>query len=295
MKYKVFLSASNDEKDEYVVNWFSDLLKEYHLIPILAIKIRQPRPPPDKIKGLIKDSNGFVGLLTKRDKIHGKDSWKAPEWVQNEIGMAFDSDKHIVAFIEKGVDDKGIVGRITDYVYFDRSALASSENEIRGALKNFRDFVDDDYKEHDVPVRKLGEPLSDLDMAIQGLGKWILKKRYNRLDVSLKKPFLVLSIVSAILIYLGLDYLYGLKIVGLYGAIFCLIMALAIIAGISSALYSRCGECKSYFSVDEKPLKTSDLKYVTQFIPDNDVVRVECSVCGRFYYGYRKKETGKEQ
>jgi hypothetical protein len=293
MKYKVFLSASADEKDKYVVEWFKGLLREYDLIPIFATEIHQPRPPPDKIKSLIRDSNGFVGLLTRREKIQRKDSWKGPDWVQNEVGMAFDSDKPIIMFIEEGVDDKGITGRITDYVLFDRNVLATSENKIRKALKNFRDFVDADYKEHDVAIRKLGDPLTNLDMAIISAGKWLLKKKYNKLDVSLKKPFLILIIVSLIPIYLTYDYLYGSKIVGLYGVIFCLVVALTIYVAIGTALNNRCEECKSYFSIDEKPLKTSDLKHVSQLIPHNDVVRIECSVCGHFYYGYRAKETGR--
>jgi hypothetical protein len=295
MKYKVFLSASADEKDKHVVEWFKGLLHEHDLIPIFATEIHQPRPPHDKIKDLIRDANGFVGLLTRREKIQGKDSWKGPDWVQNEVGIAFDSDKQIMMFIEKGVDDKGITKRITDYILFDRNDLTGCENEIRGALKNFRDSVDADYKEHDVAIRKLGDPLTDLEMAIISAGKWLLKKRYNRLDVSLKKQFLILTLVSLIPSYLAYDYFFGSKIIGLYGATLCLVVVAIIYIAIGAALKSRCRDCKSYFSIDEKPLKTSDLKYVSQLIPHNDVVRIECSVCGHFYYGYRPKEERREE
>lgn len=294
MKYKVFLSASADEKDEHVVDWFKSLLHEYDLIPVLAREIRQPEPPQNKIKSLIRDSHGFVGLLTRREKIQGKDSWKGPDWVQNEVGIAFDSDKPIMMFVEKGVDDKGITGRITDYILFDRNNLTEYEAEIRKALKNFRDSVDAEYKEHDVPIRKLGDPLTNLDMAIISAGKWLLKKRYNRLNVSLKKQFLILIIISIIPSYLAYDYFFGSKIIGLYGATICLGVVAIIYIAIGAALNNRCRECKSYFSIDEKPLKTSDLKYVSQLIPHNDVVRIECSECGHFYYGYRPKEERRE-
>jgi hypothetical protein len=290
MKYRIFLSASTHEEDMHIVAWFRGLLQEYDLIPIFAIEVRQPRPPHDKIKELIRVSNGFVGLLTRREKIQGKDSWKGPDWVQNEVGMAFDADKPIIMFIENGVDDKGITKRITDCVLFDRKNLTRYENAVRQALKNFRDFVDADYKEHNVPIHKLGDPLSNFEMAIIRTGRWILEKKYKRLNVSLKKAFLILTVVSLIFVYLVYDYFFVFKIVGLYGATFCLVIVILIYITIGAALRSRCTECKSYFSFGEKPLNTSDLKYVSQLLPNNDVVRIECSECGYFYYGYRPKE-----
>lgn len=192
-------------------------------------------------------------------------------------------------FIEEGVEDKGITSRITDYVLFDRSDLTKSEHEIRKALRNLRDSMDIEYKEHDVEIRKLGDPLSNLDWAIIQAGKWLLRKKYNRLDVSLKKPFTLLILFSFVPLFFVYDYFFGSKIVGVYGLIFCLILAMLIYVAIGLALNSRCEKCKSYFSIDEKPLKTSDLKHVSQFIPDNEVKRIQCEVCGHFDYGYRPK------
>lgn len=290
MTYRVFLSASAHKEDKRVIEWFKDLLQDYDFVPIFATDIPQPIPPQDKIKSLIRDSNGFVGVLTRRQKIEGKEYWKGPDWVQNEVGMAFDSDKPIMMFIEKGVNDKGITNRVTDYVLFDRNNLEESEKEIRKALRNLRHFMDMEYKEYDVDIRKLGDPLTNLDWAIIQAGKWLLRKKYDRLDVSLKKPFILLTLFSFVPIFLVYDYFFGSKIVGVYGLFFCLIVAIPIYVAIGLSLNSRCEKCKSYFSLDEKPLKTSDLRYVSQFIPDNEVKRVECEVCGHFYYGYRPKK-----
>jgi hypothetical protein len=290
MLYKIFLSASTHEEDVNVVTWFRSLLREYNLVPIFAVEIPQPRPPQDKIKALIRDSNGFVGLLTRREKIQGKDSWKGVDWVQNEVGMAFDADKPMVMFIEEGVDDEGLSKRITDCVFFDRNDLTRYEKNVRQALKSFGDYVDANYKEHNVSIRKLGDPVTNFEMAVISAGRWLLEKRYKRLNVSLKKPFAVLTVVSLILIYLAFDFFYGFKIVGLYGTISCLVIAILIFIIIGTALGSRCTECKSYFSFGEKPLKTSDLRYVSQLTSNNDVVRIECSECGYFYYGYRPRE-----
>lgn len=290
MTYRVFLSASAHKEDKRVIEWFKDLLQDYDFVPIFATDIPQPIPPQDKIKSLIRDSNGFVGVLTRRQKIEGKEYWKGPDWVQNEVGMAFDSDKPIMMFIEKGVNDKGITNRVTDYVLFDRNNLEESEKEIIKALRNLRHFMDMEYKEYDVDIRKLGDPLTNLDWAIIQAGKWLLRKKYDRLDVSLKKPFILLTLFSFVPIFLVYDYFFGSKIVGVYGLFFCLIVAIPIYVAIGLSLNSRCEKCKSYFSLDEKPLKTSDLRYVSQFIPDNEVKRVECEVCGHFYYGYRPKK-----
>lgn len=290
MPYRVFLSASAREEDKLVIQWFKDLFRSYDLVPIFATDIPQPRPPHNKIKRLIPDSNGFIGVLTKRQKIEGTNCWKGPDWVQNEVGMAFDADKPIMMFIEKGVEDEGITSRVTDYVFFDRDNLKASEADIRKALRNFQQFMDMEIKEHDVDIRKLGDPLSDFEWTIIQFGKWILKRKYNRLDVSLKKPFVILVIISIIFVVLGVDYFFGFKIVGVYGAAISLVGAILIYIAIGGTLRSRCKECYSYFSLDEKPLKTSDVKYVSHFIPDNEVKRIECSVCGHFYYGYRPKE-----
>lgn len=293
-KYSVFLSASACKDDEQIIQWFKDLFQEHNLIPIFATDIPQPRPPHDKIKSLIQDSNGFIGVLTKRQKIEGTNLWKGPDWVQNEVGMAFDSDKPIMMFIEKGVDDKGITNRVTDYVMFDREKLKESEPNVKRALRNFKQFINLEFKENDVDIRKLGDALSDFQWSIIQFGKWILKRKYNRLDVSLRKPFVILTIISIILLVFGLDYFFGFKIVGLYGATISLVGAILIYAAIGGSLHSRCKECYSYFSLNEKSLKTSDIKYVSQFVPDNEVVRVECEVCGHFYYGYRPKSKEKE-
>jgi len=287
--YRVFLSASAREEDKQVIQWFKDLFQLYNLVPIFATDIPQPRPPHNKIKSLIRDSNGFIGVLTKRQKIEGTNYWKGPDWVQNEVGIAFDANKPLMMFIEKGVDDTGITNRVTDYVVFDRKKLKESEANVRRALRNFQQFMEMEFKEHDVDIRKLGDALSDFEWSIFRFGKWILKRKYNRLDVSLKKPFFVLSIVSLVLLFFALDYFFGYKIVGLYGAAFSLVGAILIYVAIGVPLRSRCVECDSYFSLDEKALKTSDVKYVSQFIPDNEVKRVECEVCGYFYYGYRPK------
>lgn len=289
MTYRVFLSASAHKEDKLVIEWFQDLLRDYNLVPIFATDIPQPRPPENKIKSLIRDSNGFIGVLTRRQKIEGKECWKGPDWVQNEVGMAFDADRPILMFIEKGVDDRGITNRVTDCVSFDRNDLEESEKEIRKALRNFRHFLDIEFKEHDVDIRKLGDPLTNLDWAIIQIGKWLLKRKYKRLDVSLRKPFIFLALLSLIPIFFVFDYFYGSKFVDLSGVIILSVIALLIYVPIGLSFHSRCKECNSYFSVDEKPLKTSDLKYVSQFIPDNEVNRVECEVCGHFYYGYRPK------
>lgn len=64
LKYKVFLSASAQKEDKRVIEWFKNLLLDYDLIPIFAMDIPQPTRPEDKIRSLIRDSNGFIGLLT---------------------------------------------------------------------------------------------------------------------------------------------------------------------------------------------------------------------------------------
>lgn len=172
---------------------------------------------------------------------------------------------------------------------FDRSNLSRSEAEIRKALKNLRDSLYIEYKEHDIEIRKLGDPLTNSEMAIIQAGKWLLRRKYGRLDVSLKKPFILMTLFSFIPLFFVCDYFFGLRIVDVYGSLLCLIIAMLMYVAIGLSLRSRCENCRSYFSLDEKPLKTSDLKHVSQFIPDNEVKRIQCEVCGQFHYRYRPK------
>jgi len=66
----------------------------------------QPRPPPEKIAEMIQTCDCFVAIISKRTKVAAVDGWVGPEWVQNEIGMAYQAGKPMAIFVEEGVEKK---------------------------------------------------------------------------------------------------------------------------------------------------------------------------------------------
>ena len=135
-----FVSCSFNPDDVPVVSWFERMLLALDFDPHKADE-PQPRPPPEKIAEMIQTCDCFVAILTKRTKVVEADSWVAPEWVQNEIGMAYQAGKPMAIFVEVGVETNGIGRWASDYVSFARSDLAASAPNIVKYLINLRRTV----------------------------------------------------------------------------------------------------------------------------------------------------------
>ena len=286
---KIFLSASSREEDESLVNWFKKIIEDYQLKIIFATDILQPRPPHDKIRDLIRNSSGFVGILTRRQKIEDSNLWKGPDWVQNEIGIAFDCEKPLFIFIENDVDDQGITNRITDYIKFDRKNIEDHEGKVRNAIRELSKLLIDDTEEKGIVIRKLGSPLSDLGLIIKDIGKWYVTKKYAKLNVSLKKEFIIMTLLTIIPGLVICDFIRGSNFLGTYAAGISIVIVFVIFIFLGISMETRCKECGSYYSLVEKPLKTSDVKYLREYILNYDVSRIECEFCGYYEYGYRVK------
>ncbi len=119
---KAFLSASFDPQDEQMVEWFKKLLNLVGVEPSFA-DWSEVCPPIDKVRRNIAESDFVIVILSKKEKIDGKNIWKTSNWIQDEIGMAHGLKKPIIAFVEKGVDTSGILKFVTDYLEFERHDL----------------------------------------------------------------------------------------------------------------------------------------------------------------------------
>ena len=100
--YSAFGSAGSEQQDARVISWFFEILRKHDVEPIFATNLPEPRPPLEKIKDLIQKSGLFIAVLTKRDKIEGKNLWKGPDWVQNEIGFAIGKKEALLSFCRRG-------------------------------------------------------------------------------------------------------------------------------------------------------------------------------------------------
>jgi hypothetical protein len=135
-----FLSCSFEPDDRLVVSWFERVLLAFEFDPKKGDD-PQPRPPPEKIAELIQSCECLVAVVTRRTKLEDEDAWIGPEWIQNEIGMAYQAKKPIAVFVEEGVDVKGLGRWATDYVSFSRTDIGSSAPNIIRYLTNLRRAV----------------------------------------------------------------------------------------------------------------------------------------------------------
>ena len=295
----VFVSASVDTEDREIVQWFSDLIRELEMEPIFAAHLPEPRPLSEKIKDLIQKSHALVAILTKRSKIEGKDLWKGPEWIQNEIAFADSYKKPIAVFAEQGVDVRqGIVPWITEYVIFDRENLSSYERKVKNFLKNLKVYAlkklpPKEGKEiGNTIVERVEE--SFLDWGLIKTGKFLLKQKYGRLDVSLQRFYIFLGLVSIIPAYIVYDYFWGSKIAGLWVTFACIVILAFEVGIVSLAEATRCEKCKSYFSWKENPVTVSDVRKFAGVIPEGRrLKKYVCEVCRHIRYkiAERRKST----
>lgn len=137
---KCFLSGSFAVDDEVVFNWFADMLRSLEF-QVISGKEPEPSPPHEKIRERIRDSDVLVAIITRRDRVSETEKWKGPEWVHSEIGMAYEAEKPVAVFAEKGIDMSGLGPSIADYVTFDREDFGSSAPMIVRYLISVRSLI----------------------------------------------------------------------------------------------------------------------------------------------------------
>ena len=125
---QVFFSHSFREVDRETNETFKSLLAFFY-IPCYTIE-RDTRSI-DKIQKAregIKDSDFVFIVMPKRYQCYDEECsnnlWRSSEWIQNEIGMAYMNKKDIIAVIEEGVKDEGMLKDIRWCYSFNRDRLS---------------------------------------------------------------------------------------------------------------------------------------------------------------------------
>ncbi len=292
-----FVSASSEQQDMRVIRWFSAILRRRDVEPIFATNYPEPRSPPEKIKSLIQKSDFFIAILTKRDKIEGKDLWKGPDWVQNEIGFALGKNKPFSLFVEEGIDpNQGIGHWETDYVVFDRGNMRKIQSKTEMIIEALKKRVANKVETEATEEAVIEEPgATSLEEGFITIGRFLIERLYGRLDVSLWKIYTILLLLSIPSAYFVYDYIYGYKIVGLWGNIFCLGVLIVSLIFVSSAEATKCGICKSYFSVRERAVLASDVAKLHKIPDTRRYHKWACDVCGNTKYKAKDRETQEDK
>ena len=157
-KLTAFIATSLREQDSEINTWFGELLRSFAIEPFFG---DEPKTEaiPEKVRKEIINHPIFVAILPKRTKIEG-DKWLPPEWVNNEIGIAYGNNKKIIAFLENDVITEGIVPDITNYVRFDRDKLLTSMPEI---IKLILSIFQNEFQE----IKYM--PLKNIQALVSGL------------------------------------------------------------------------------------------------------------------------------
>lgn len=298
-KVCAFLSASAEQADREVVEWFLNLLKEYNIQPIFAADRPEPRPPQEKIREFIRESDIFVAVVTKRDKIEGKNLWKGPVWVQTEIGMAYTLQKPIAIFVEKSVQlEPSIAPFITDCISFDRrnlelirkkaeSFVEALLSEVRSKSQKQPSLIENSRVDETIVE---GPEEGVFSTAVMGTGRRILLWRFGKLDTSLRNFYVFSTVVILILSYVGYDSLFGTKILGPTAGSASIAIAILFLLIVGMTWESRCKKCHSYFSVMGAPVTYGDIKKFPKLPKNKILVKRVCKVCGETSYHTTSRE-----
>jgi hypothetical protein len=118
----VFVSASLRPEDAKLVEWFCKIMESLEFDVKLG-DAPEPGSVTDKERREIREAEGFVAIMTKRDKLEERDAWKTADWIQHEIGAAWDAGKPLMVFRDRRVEAGGMIPHETTYVEFEPEAL----------------------------------------------------------------------------------------------------------------------------------------------------------------------------
>lgn len=141
MKYRVFISYSNDDRSK-VDLIVSELSGSKLFEPIVIAFDREVlKPLADKVSEGIKNSEVIIPILTEKSI--------NTQWINQEIGYATALDKKVVPIVEKNVIDrlKGFVHKQIDlpYSYTSYQSKATENKEFKKELKQLLNDLESEY------------------------------------------------------------------------------------------------------------------------------------------------------
>lgn len=122
MAFSAFVSCSVHPEDESIINRFLDVLKDCNIEPFVLGLKPEVELLREQIRSQIERTDCTIAIMTRRDKIEGRDAWKAPDWVRDESIIAKELGKPLAIFVEEGVEVGGILSE-NMYVKFSRQNI----------------------------------------------------------------------------------------------------------------------------------------------------------------------------
>ncbi|SDD99218.1 hypothetical protein [Aquimonas voraii] len=123
---KAFFSCSFSAGDREVNSFFRAICEGLD-ISCANVDHGGSEVPPAMALQMIESADIVIAVATIRDKIEGKESFRMPSAVSQEIAMAFGKAKPTLVFAEDGVQMDGFSPNFGTYQTFSRSKLFSAE------------------------------------------------------------------------------------------------------------------------------------------------------------------------
>ena len=124
----VFFSHSFGKSDAGINETFRTLLLFFYMNVYTIERDTRAIDKIQKARERIEDSDFVFIVMPKRyqcyDEEGGNYFYKSSEWIQNEVGMAYANEKDIIAVIEEGVKDEGMLKDIRWCYSFNRGRLS---------------------------------------------------------------------------------------------------------------------------------------------------------------------------
>lgn len=164
MKYvKAFLGHSFLPADEVLVSAFTKHLNLLARLPIgfswVHAEAAQARDLKDKVLPLFADSNIFIAICSKKERVVPADKvrrswfsgrelvikdedavWKTSDWIIQEIGLAVGHKMPIIILLENGVRIPGGLQGNIEHIPFDREFPDRAFDKITSMVNDLRDI-----------------------------------------------------------------------------------------------------------------------------------------------------------
>jgi len=132
-----FVSMSFEETDKDINSYVIGILNA------LQIKFQtgerySKESIPEKVMRRIKDSDLFIAIFVKRDKIEGN-GYTTPSWLLKELGIAQGKGKGVIAWVERDIKDIAGLNYEKEVIYFERDNIREIEKATIKFLEALRE------------------------------------------------------------------------------------------------------------------------------------------------------------
>ena len=132
-----FVSMSFDDADKDINEYVTGILKALQINYKTGERYSK-ESIPEKVQNRIRDSDLFIAIFVKRDKIESGE-YTTPSWLLKELGIAQGVSKGVIIWVEQGIKDTADLNYEKELVYFDRQDVQAMQRATITFLEALRE------------------------------------------------------------------------------------------------------------------------------------------------------------